>query len=66
MMNTSSRCALRFVKVVVRKPDASRDESAEQYMLARGLRTPPGPSRGLDIRVIRPNFATVAPRFTSI
>ena len=30
-----------FQKVVVRKPDASRDESAEQYMLARGLRTPP-------------------------
>ena len=27
-----------FVKVVVRKPDASRDESAEQYLLARGLR----------------------------
>jgi 23S rRNA (uridine2552-2'-O)-methyltransferase len=31
---------MRFVKVVVRKPDASRDESAEQYILARGLRTP--------------------------
>ena len=27
-----------FQKVVVRKPDASRDESAEQYLLARGLR----------------------------
>jgi len=27
-----------FHKVVVRKPDASRDESAEQYLLARGLR----------------------------
>jgi 23S rRNA (uridine2552-2'-O)-methyltransferase len=27
-----------FVKVVVRKPDASRDESAEQYLLARGLK----------------------------
>ena len=27
-----------FVKVVVRKPDASRDESAEQFLLARGLR----------------------------
>lgn len=27
-----------FRKVVVRKPDASRDESAEQYLLARGLR----------------------------
>ena len=29
---------LEFRKVVVRKPDASRDESAEQYLLARGLR----------------------------
>ena len=28
-----------FEKVVVRKPGASRDESAEQYLLARGLRT---------------------------
>jgi len=27
-----------FEKVVVRKPDASRDESAEQYLLARTLR----------------------------
>ncbi len=27
-----------FEKVVVRKPDASRDESAELYLLARGLR----------------------------
>ncbi len=27
-----------FRKVVVRKPEASRDESAEQYLLARGLR----------------------------
>jgi 23S rRNA (uridine2552-2'-O)-methyltransferase len=27
-----------FAKVVVRKPDASRDESAEQYLLARGLK----------------------------
>lgn len=27
-----------FAKVVVRKPDASRGESAEQYLLARGLR----------------------------
>jgi 23S rRNA (uridine2552-2'-O)-methyltransferase len=27
-----------FVKVVVRKPDASRDESAEQYLLARGVK----------------------------
>jgi 23S rRNA (uridine2552-2'-O)-methyltransferase len=27
-----------FLKVVVRKPDASRDESAEQYLLARGLK----------------------------
>lgn len=33
-----------FRKVVVRKPAASRDESAEQYLLARGLRdaSPPG------------------------
>jgi 23S rRNA (uridine2552-2'-O)-methyltransferase len=30
-----------FRKVVVRKPDASRDESAEQYLLARGLKSPP-------------------------
>jgi 23S rRNA (uridine2552-2'-O)-methyltransferase len=28
-----------FLKVVIRKPDASRDESAEQYLLARGLKT---------------------------
>jgi 23S rRNA (uridine2552-2'-O)-methyltransferase len=27
-----------FEKVVVRKPDASRGESAEQYLLARGLK----------------------------
>jgi len=27
-----------FGKVVVRKPDASRDESAEMYLLARGLK----------------------------
>ncbi len=27
-----------FQKVVVRKPEASRDESAEQYLLARGLK----------------------------
>ena len=27
-----------FRKVVVRKPDASRDESSEQYLLARGLK----------------------------
>jgi 23S rRNA (uridine2552-2'-O)-methyltransferase len=34
-----------FRKVVVRKPDASRDESAEQYLLARGLKSgaPPEP-----------------------
>jgi 23S rRNA (uridine2552-2'-O)-methyltransferase len=32
-----------FTKVVVRKPDASRDESAEQYLLARGLRKSEGP-----------------------
>ena len=30
-----------FRKVVVRKPDASRDESAEQYLLARGLKAAP-------------------------
>ena len=34
-----------FQKVVVRKPDASRDESAEQYLLARGLRTTESPPR---------------------
>jgi 23S rRNA (uridine2552-2'-O)-methyltransferase len=28
-----------FQKVAVRKPDASRDESAEQYLLARGLKS---------------------------
>jgi 23S rRNA (uridine2552-2'-O)-methyltransferase len=27
-----------FAKVLVRKPESSRDESAEQYMLARGLK----------------------------
>jgi 23S rRNA (uridine2552-2'-O)-methyltransferase len=32
-----------FRKVVVRKPDASRDESAEQYILARGLRPTENP-----------------------
>jgi 23S rRNA (uridine2552-2'-O)-methyltransferase len=35
-----------FRKVLVRKPDASRDESAEQYLLARGLKNtevPPAP-----------------------
>jgi len=30
-----------FQKVAVRKPDASRDESAEQYLLARGLKDGP-------------------------
>jgi 23S rRNA (uridine2552-2'-O)-methyltransferase len=35
-----------FRKVVVRKPAASRDESAEQYLLARGLRTPADGARG--------------------
>jgi 23S rRNA (uridine2552-2'-O)-methyltransferase len=30
-----------FAKVVVRKPDASRGESAELYLLARGVRHPP-------------------------
>lgn len=29
-----------FLKVAVRKPDASRDESAEQYLLGRGLKSP--------------------------
>jgi len=37
---------LAFRKVVVRKPAASRDESAEQYLLARGLRTPDSPGSG--------------------
>ncbi len=32
-----------FRKVVVRKPDASRDESAEQYLLARGLKATESP-----------------------
>ena len=32
-----------FRKVVVRKPEASRDESAEQYLLARGLKNPASP-----------------------
>ncbi|QJR16100.1 RlmE family RNA methyltransferase [Usitatibacter palustris] len=31
----------RFEKVAVRKPDASRDESAELYLLARNLRATP-------------------------
>jgi len=35
-----------FVKVVVRKPDASRGESAEQYLLARGLRQTDNPPAG--------------------
>jgi 23S rRNA (uridine2552-2'-O)-methyltransferase len=35
-----------FRKVVVRKPSASRDESAEQYLLARGLKSPPDPGSG--------------------
>jgi 23S rRNA (uridine2552-2'-O)-methyltransferase len=33
-----------FAKVVVRKPEASRDESAEQYLLARDLKE--SPTRG--------------------
>ncbi len=33
-----------FEKVVVRKPGASRDESAEQYLLARGRRPAGNPS----------------------
>lgn len=39
-----------FRKVVVRKPDASRDESAEQYLLARGpkaLKSPQPPEHTL-------------------
>lgn len=38
-----------FEKVVVRKPGASREESAEQYLLARGLK-PAGdpPDRGVE------------------
>jgi len=32
----------RFEKVVVRKPEASRDESAEQYLLARSLKEKAG------------------------
>ena len=32
-----------FRKVLVRKPDASRDESAEQYLLARGLKSRAAP-----------------------
>jgi 23S rRNA (uridine2552-2'-O)-methyltransferase len=35
-----------FLKVVVRKPDASRDESAEQYLLARGLKPENSSSEG--------------------
>jgi len=31
-----------FRKVLVRKPDASRDESAEQFLLARGVKTNQG------------------------
>lgn len=30
-----------FAKVVIRKPEASRDESAEQFLLARGLKQMP-------------------------
>ena len=35
-----------YQKVVVRKPDASRDESAEQYLLARGLKPEIPEARG--------------------
>jgi len=35
-----------FQKVVVRKPDASRGESAEQYLLARGLKPAANPGSG--------------------
>jgi 23S rRNA (uridine2552-2'-O)-methyltransferase len=34
----------RFVKVAVRKPKASRDKSAETYLLGRGLKAFPGAS----------------------
>ncbi len=35
-----------FRQVMVRKPDASRGESAEQYLLARGLKTTANPASG--------------------
>jgi 23S rRNA (uridine2552-2'-O)-methyltransferase len=35
-----------FAKVAVRKPDASRDESAEQFLLARGLKAERNPPQG--------------------
>lgn len=33
-----------FAKVVVRKPEASRDESAEQYLLGRGIKSASTPA----------------------
>jgi 23S rRNA (uridine2552-2'-O)-methyltransferase len=35
-----------FTQVAVRKPDASRDRSAETYLLARGCRPGPGTNQG--------------------
>jgi 23S rRNA (uridine2552-2'-O)-methyltransferase len=35
-----------FVRVVERKPKASRDESAETYLVARGLKSPRGRPEG--------------------
>jgi 23S rRNA (uridine2552-2'-O)-methyltransferase len=46
-----------FQKVVVRKPDASRGESAEQFLLARNLRPADPSGEGVDNRVSRPNLA---------
>lgn len=42
------RLRSRFVKVAVRKPDASRKESSETYFVARGLRDP-RPARGNEL-----------------
>src|SRR5688572_26786451 len=49
-----------FRKVVIRKPDASRGESAEQYLLARGLKEADRFAAPLGIPGARPNFVTVA------
>jgi hypothetical protein len=54
-----------FVKVLVRKPDASRDESAEQYLLARG---PQGletrlPAAESDRKAVSPNHPLVLSGF---
>jgi 23S rRNA (uridine2552-2'-O)-methyltransferase len=37
-----------FQKVMVRKPDASRGESAEQYLLARGLKAEANSGQGVE------------------